>query len=97
MEGIFKIIGRKINQPNKNIHAESHYWADVISRTFGERKKFGMYLGVINRIGVTQAKKIFAEIQDSNVQNPAKLFLWKTSAKRKNYAFTNSADTSKES
>ena len=85
MEGIYKIIGRKINQPVKNIHSEAHYWADVISRTFGERKKFGMFLGIIKRIGVEVTKKIFTEIQDSNATNPGKLFLWKTSAKRKTY------------
>ncbi|HPV70732.1 MAG TPA: hypothetical protein PKY08_02440 [Candidatus Magasanikbacteria bacterium] len=90
MEGIYKIIGRKINQPNAKIHSEAHYWADVISRTFGERKKFGMYLGIIKRIGVEEAKKIFSEIQDSNVTSPGKLFLWKTSSKKKYESTKNS-------
>lgn len=92
MEGIYKIIGRKINRPNKNIHSEAHYWADVISRTFGERKKFGMYLGIIKRIGLEEAKKIFSEIQDSNASNPGKLFLWKTGPKRKSYEPIKSSD-----
>ena len=38
-----------------------------------------MYLGVIKRIGIAEAKRIFIEITDSRAQNPAKLFLWKTS------------------
>ncbi len=63
---------------NKNIHSEVHYWTDVISSAFGERKKFGMYLGIIKRIGVTRARQIFSEIQDSNVDNPGKLFVWKS-------------------
>ncbi|MCX6778689.1 MAG: hypothetical protein NTU97_00450 [Candidatus Magasanikbacteria bacterium] len=96
MEEIFKIIGRKINQPNKNIHSEAHYWADVISRAFGEKKKFGMYLGVIKRIGLVQAKKIFAEIQDSEVTNPGKLFLWKTGPKRQIYESTKNSNNSSQ-
>jgi len=94
MEELFKIIGRKINQPNKNIHSEDHYWADVISRAFGEKKKFGMYLGIIKRIGLVQAKKIFAEIQDSNVSSPGKLFLWKTGPKRQQYESTKDSNNS---
>lgn len=63
---------------NKNIHSDAHYWADVISRSCGERKKFALYLGVIKRIGVEAAKKIFMEIRDSDAKSPGKLFLWKS-------------------
>lgn len=78
MEGLKKILIQPVKS-NKNIHSEAHYWADTISSAFGERKKFGMYLGVIKRIGIAEAKRIFTEITDSRAQNPAKLFLWKTS------------------
>ncbi|HAT03953.1 MAG TPA: hypothetical protein DCS29_04255 [Candidatus Magasanikbacteria bacterium] len=81
MDGISKILGDKtLDKPrNKHIHSEAHYWADVISSAFGERKKFGMYLGVIKRIGVQRARQIFGEIQESNPSNPGKLFVWKSS------------------
>lgn len=78
MEGLKKILIKPIKS-NKNIHSEAHYWADTISSAFGERKKFAMYLGIIKRIGVAEAKRIFSEINDSQARNPAKLFLWKTS------------------
>lgn len=77
MENIFQILKKKTIQKNKNIHSEAHYLADTISRVFGERKKFAMYLGIIKRIGAAEARRIFAEIRDSDCQNPAKLFLWK--------------------
>jgi len=81
MEGIKKIIGQKLAARNQNLHSEIHYWADTISKAFGERKKFALYLGVIKRIGVAEAKRIFAEIKQSDVQSPAKLFLWKSKKK----------------
>lgn len=74
MDSIKKIIQPK--KQNKNIHSEIHYWADVISTAFGERKKFAMYLGVIKRIGIKEAQRIFAEIKDSKANNPGKLFVW---------------------
>ncbi len=79
MDNISKIL-KKTAQPttNKNIHSEIHYWTDIISTAFGERKKFGMYLGIIKRIGVDRAKQIFAEIQESNIKDPGKLFMWKS-------------------
>ncbi len=87
MEDISKILNNKITpKKNKNIHSEVHYWTDVISSAFGERKKFAMYLGLINKIGVTEARRIFAEIQDSKVTSPGKLFFWK--AKQINQAKT---------
>lgn len=78
MEGISKILKRRVEVKNKNIHSEAHYWADIISRAFGESKKFSMYLGIINRIGLREAQRIFAEIRDSDCDSPGKLFLWKT-------------------
>jgi len=80
MEKIQNIIALKKPQ-NKNIHSEAHYWADVISSAFGERKKFGMYLGVIKRVGVPRARQIFGEIQESNAKEPGKLFIWKSKIK----------------
>ncbi len=81
MDGIKNILTKQTKdaiKPNKNIHSEAHYWADVISSAFGERKKFGMYLGIIKRVGVPAARQIFSEINESKATEPAKLFLWKT-------------------
>lgn len=78
MEGIDKIIKARAVKRNKNIHSEAHYWADVISSAFGEKKKFGMYLGIIKRVGVKEAQRVFAEIKQSKVKSPGKLFVWKT-------------------
>ena len=82
MEGIQNILKRRKKIRNKNIHSEIHYWADVISSTFHERKCFAMYLGIIKRIGVKPAQKIFAEVKESNAKNPGKLFVWKAGKKR---------------
>lgn len=79
MDEIVKILKNRTIKKNKNIHSDVHYWADVISTAFGERKKFALYLGIIKRIGVKEAQQIFSEIKQSNARNPAKLFLWKTS------------------
>jgi hypothetical protein len=78
MDPIKSILTKPAQPANKNIHSEAHFWADTISSAFGEKKKFGMYLGIINRIGVNHARQIFAEIQDSHAQSPGKLFMWKS-------------------
>ncbi len=79
METISKILKEKTPiKKNKNIHSDVHYWADTISTAFGERKKFGMYLGIVKRIGVAEARRVFSEIKQSDCDNPGKLFVWKT-------------------
>jgi hypothetical protein len=78
MEGIGGVIRKKAEaKPNTRIHSEAHALADEISTHFNERRRFAMYLGVINRIGVAQARALFAEIKsEGNAQNPRKLFMW---------------------
>ncbi len=80
MDGISHLLKKTKTQQkqNKNIHSEIHYWADIISSHFGEKKMFGMYLGVIKRIGVDHAQQIFAQLKDSKVDNPGRLFIWKS-------------------
>lgn len=82
MEGIKSIVKARAKTRNKNIHSEVHYWADIISSTFHERKRFAMYLGVIKRIGVKEAQRIFAEIKQSDAKTPGKLFVWKAGEKK---------------
>lgn len=78
MDTLSTLLKSKVSaKTNKNIHSEVHYWTDVISTAFGERKRFAMYLGVIKRIGIKEAQKIFNEIKDSRVTSPGKLFMWK--------------------
>jgi len=85
MDGIGKILKKAEEgnkpKPNKKIHSEAHYWADVISTAFGEKNKFGMYLGVIKKIGADRAQLIFNELKNSNVKSPGKLFIWKSNPK----------------
>ena len=82
MEGIKNLIKQRVKNRNKNIHSEAHYWADTISSAFGERRRFAMYLGIIKRIGVKDAQKIFTEIKQSDAKSPGKLFVWKAGEKR---------------
>ena len=77
MEGINAIVKARVKTRNKNIHSEAHYWADVISGEFHERRRFAMYLGIIKRIGVKEAQKIFSEIKQSDAKDQGKLFVWK--------------------
>jgi len=78
MDTIGRVLQKTVASKNTNIHSEAHYWTDVISTAFGERNKFAMYLGVIKRIGVQEAQRLFAEIKQSSCQSPGKLFLWKS-------------------
>ena len=77
MEGIKNIVKERTRTKSKNLHSEGHYWADVISAAFGERRRFAMYLGVIKRIGIKEAQRIFSEIKQANAKSPGKLFVWK--------------------
>lgn len=79
MEGIGGVIRKKLGEKaNTRLHSEAHVLADEISSYFNERKRFGMYLGVIKRLGVAKTRAIFSEIRDqgAQVQNPRKLFMW---------------------
>lgn len=70
------------------IHTREHLLAKDISEAFGEPKKFGLYLGLITRVGFERATMIFSEIkQGKNIKTPGKLFMWKCSKKgQKNLA-----------
>lgn len=79
MEGIGGVIKKRpVAKENKRLHSEAHVLADEISTHFNERKKFAMYLGVINRLGVARARAIFAEVKSepATIENPRKLFMW---------------------
>ncbi len=79
MEGIGGVIKKRAGATvNKRLHSEAHVLAEEMSIYFNERKKFGMYLGVITRMGIPKARAIFAELksESANVASPRKLFMW---------------------
>ena len=79
MDDISNLIKKSIKRPeNKRIHSEAHALADEISTFFNEKKKFGMYLGVIKRIGIPRAREHFSSIRSDRgkLKNPQKLFMW---------------------
>lgn len=63
---------------NKKMHSPAHLLADEIIHSFSEPKRFAMYLGVINRIGVIRSRQIFQELQASHhtITSKRKLFMW---------------------
>lgn len=84
MEGISDLLKKSAGKKeNKNIHSEAHALADEISTYFHEKKKFGMYLGIIKRIGVPQARAHFSRIKSEGegVKDPRKIFMWLTRKK----------------
>ena len=66
----------RLQKRNKNIHSKLHLLVDDISAFFNEGKKFGMYLGIVKRIGFDRAVQIFGEIKESKAKDPKKLFMW---------------------
>lgn len=60
------------------IHSQAHALAAEISAYFKDRKMFAAYLGVINRIGITQARAAFSAIKsgEGDIRNPRKFFMW---------------------
>jgi|GEM_PF-2088884 len=67
------------------MHSEAHVLAAEISSHFAERKKFALYLAVIRRMGVPQARTLFSSIKsgDANVANPRKFFMWSSQRESK--------------
>lgn len=61
---------------SRYLHSDIHLLADEISSCFNEKSRFGMYLGIIKRIGTEEARRIFSYIKQEKPQNPAKTFLF---------------------
>ena len=78
MDDLKDILERRVSaKPNKNIHSPAHALADEITTAFGERKRFAMYLGVIKRVGVEQARRIYRQMaQDQNARDRGRLFMY---------------------
>ncbi len=78
MDDLKKLLAKRAPvKVNKNLHSPVHALADEITTAFGERKRFAMYLGTINRIGVERARGIYRQLQqEGNAKNKGKLFMF---------------------
>jgi hypothetical protein len=78
MDDLKNLITERLrqDQPNKRLHSAAHVLADDISTAFGEKKRFAMYLGVINRVGVENARRIFRQLQQEGKGELGKLFMY---------------------
>lgn len=72
-------VAPKMAQPatKTTIHSQTHLLAKEISEYCGEPKKYGLYLGVLARVGHERGAFLFGKLKDmANVKNPAKMFLF---------------------
>jgi hypothetical protein len=85
MDGMKDLISKRLKQakPNVKLHSEAHQLADEISTVFGEKPRFAMYLGVIKRVGVPQARRIFQELRQEGKGHLGKLFMFLCGKKAK--------------
>ena len=78
MESLQNLLKFAPQIQNKHIHSDIHLLADEISTYFGEKKFFRMYLGVIKRIGASNARALFREISETKGRRAGKLFIFLT-------------------
>ncbi len=76
LKDILKKRAPKVIPKDKHLHSAAHVLADEISTAFGERKRFAMYLGVINRVGVENARRIFRQLHQEAKGDLGKLFMY---------------------
>ncbi len=76
-ENLKESLEKRRGAEGRFLHSKEHLLADELARYFKEEKKFGMYLGIIKRIGFNDAYRIFSEIKQSKVEEKVKLFMWK--------------------
>ncbi len=62
----------------RRIHSGEHALAAEISAYFAERAKFGLYLGIVRRLGIAQARALFSSVKSdhADVRSPRKFFMW---------------------
>lgn len=82
MDSIGSLLKFTPQVENKHIHSDIHFLADEISTYFGEKRLFRMYLGVIKRFGVSNARALFKEIQETKGKTAGKLFIFLTKQRR---------------
>ncbi|MFH1088279.1 MAG: hypothetical protein V1719_00345 [Patescibacteria group bacterium] len=79
-DSLKRFVDRK--PANHHLHSDLHLLVDEARTLFGETAKkgpgsFGFYLGFFKRLGVTKVRQLLAEIKESRIDNPGKLFWWK--------------------
>lgn len=67
---------------NLHLHSDLHALVDEVRTQFGETAKkgpgsFSFYLGFFKRLGTKRVREILAEVKESKIDHPAKLFWWK--------------------
>lgn len=80
MDDLKKLLQNRLPKEipkDKHLHSAAHVLADEISTAFGERKRFAMYLGVINRVGVENARRIYRQLQQEAKGDLGKLFMYR--------------------
>ncbi len=72
-------LGKRLDSKGKFLHSKEHLLADEISKHFKEEKKFGMYLGIVKRIGFNETYRAFSETKQSKIpeKDKIKIFMWK--------------------
>jgi len=76
---------------NPHLHSELHLLVDEARTLFGEKAKkgpgsFSFYLGFFKRLGAQEVRQLLAEVEESKIDNPGKLFWWKIKQKLTNQA-----------
>jgi hypothetical protein len=84
MEGLKKLLtekfGGKVNVKTTGkrwSHSPAHELAAEISRAYGEPGRFGSYLGMIRRMGLEEARRIYREIEAEPGRDKRKLFFYR--------------------
>ncbi len=71
---------------NKRLHSELHSFVDDLITYFGatEKKKFGLWLGIIKRMGLARARTKFSELkQNYNLDNEGRIKILMAESKTK--------------
>ena len=87
MEELKKSLERVKHQRNPHLHSDLHLLVDETRQKFGEtalkgKGSFSFYLGFFKRLGVQKVRRILAEVEQSDADDPKRLFWWKIKQER---------------
>jgi hypothetical protein len=82
MEELKKSLEARKYQRNTHLHSDLHLLVEEVRQKFGETAtkgvgSFSFYLGFFKRLGVQKVRRILAEVEQSKVDYPEKLFWYK--------------------
>lgn len=85
MQSLMDLLKAAPKGPEKKtrIYTQAQALAEEISKYFNEPKKFGMYIGIIHRVGIPLATRVYADLKEQGKKD-GRLFvhMTKTSATR---------------